>query len=777
MNENEPKWQKKLEEQSLTRGKTERTERTEQTEQPQQKTSLLLAISKDQRGASLLLVLFCMTFIGLLATILLTATMSNLRMKLVDTKSKSNFYTAESAVDELKLGLEELAEDCLKQAYTYMLQTYSVTPESERHHVLLRKFVNTLYQNLAKDSAMEESALREPSLLTRYLLSADPSSITIDSSEIRVHRNYTEYSVTIKGVTVSCVNEEGYESTITTDLKITSAFPVNLIGAVNYNGIYYTDYGVIADQFLKKEEAGLATVSGNVYAGEGITVRNPFAELKLQSDQIVSKGKLEVLDRGRLTVLPISKEGKITNAIWAKDLLTSNTFSYNASEYEPVTYLDLSANLYIADDLTMNARKGNVVIQGNYYGYHLSNATISNQDGTPQGSSSISINASESSLSMEEVQTAWIAGKTYLSVPRTYGFSTGESDKTPVMAGESISFKGTQIAYLVPGNCILGVGHNPMTEAEYQNILGNVTGYGIDITKNGREGGIVLENYTDARNPYQAIVVQYQNSSGVNHHMVYLYLKFRNSNAASDYFNEYRKQYQGKIESLARSMKLGTIQLRKTGDVFAIRNTGNVLSYDGTTMQYKVRSDSAGIQIDSRDEYLDGYADIFTAKYQGLISCLDENNNSVSLTDSLAERLIYYQSEEGKGMEGIEEMARRLGNDKVYEKETIGSETEYILVSNSPNETVIAGSNKQGVIIATGDVRVQNATFSGMIITKGNVILGPGGHVRAMPEYSKNLIEQDETLKLFFRDYVSKEGTTGSFGKTIQITYQNWDKE
>lgn len=738
-------------------------------------------LRKNQQGASLILVLLCMTFLGILATILLTATMSNLRMKLVDAKSKSNFYTAESAVDELKIGLEELSEHSLKEAYAYMLQRYSVTPESERPNLLLRKFVNVLYGELAEDSALNQSNLKEGEVLARYLISNTMQEVSfINVEDIRVVRDYSDYSVTLKGISLCYVNEKGYESTITTDLKITSTYPTRLIGAVNYNGIYYTDYGIIADGFLKKEESGEANINGSVYAGAGIVVKNSEAVLSLQSNRIISRGNIEVLDRGKMVVKPMyGEEGALDNSIWARNLVTNNKMDYSASTYEPTTYLDLSANVYVSDDLTLNARKGDVVLKGMYFGFHTSNSTINNPIGTPEGSSSISVNASEASLDMKEVSKLWIAGKSYLSIPSTYGFTSDAGNNTPVLSGESISFKGNQIAYLVPGNCIIGIGHNPMTTKEYENLEFNKVGFGVDINKNGENGGIFLEDYVDFRTPYKSVVVQYQNSNGVTHHMVYLYLNFRSSNTASDYFSKYLLVNQTKLENLAASMKLGTMSLKKEGEFLGIRNTGNVLSYEHGIISNKSRSDELGNQIDSRDEYLEGYEDIYSGKYNGLISCLDENNNSVTVSNSLAERFIYYKSEEGKGIEGIEAMANRLGLDKVYEKETIGvgSESEYILVTNSRSETVISNHNQKGIIIATGDIKIQNATFSGMIITKGNIILGPGGHVTAMPEYSKNLIEQDEKLRYFFRDYINEDGTEGTFGKTIKIEYRNWKKE
>lgn len=737
-------------------------------------------LRKNQQGASLILVLLCMTFLGILATILLTATMSNLRMKLVDAKSKSNFYTAESAVDELKIGLEELSENSLKQAYSYMLQRYSVTPESERANLLLRKFVNVLFGELAEDSKLNQSKLKTEEVLAKYLISNTMHEVSfIKSEDIRVIRDYSDYSVTLKGISLRYVNEEGYESTITTDLKITSTYPTRLIGAVNYNGIYYTDYGLIADGFLKKEESGEANINGSVYAGAGIVVKNSEAVLSLQSSRIISRGNIEVLDRGKMIVRPMYGEGgALDNSIWVRNLVTNNKMDYSEGKYEPTTYFDLSANVYVSDDLTLNARKGDVVLKGTYFGFHTSNSTINNPIGTPDGSSSISVNASEASLDMKEVSKLWIAGKSYLSIPSTYGFTSDAGNNTPVLSGESISFKGNQIAYLVPGNCIIGIGHNPMTTKEYENLEFNKVGFGVDINKNGENGGIFLEDYVDFRTPYKSVVVQYQNSSGVTHHMVYLYLNFRSSNAASDYFAKYLLVNQTKLENLAASMKLGTMSLKKDGEFLGIRNTGNVLSYEHGIISNKSRSDELGNQIDSRDEYLEGYEDIYSGKYNGLISCLDENNNSVTVSNSLAERFIYYKSEEGKGIEGIEAMANRLGVDKVYEKETIvGSETEYILVTNRHSETVISDNNRKGIIIATGDVKIQNATFSGMIITKGNIILGPGGHVTAMPEYSKNLIEQDEKLRYFFRDYISEDGAEGTFGKTIKIEYRNWKKE
>ena len=127
------------------------------------------------------------------------------------------------------------------------------------------------------------------------------------------------------------------------------------------------------------------------------------------------------------------------SSLWVNSIVTGgNAFAYN---YPANIYIN--ADCYVADDLTLNAKNGKVTIEGNYYGYQ-SSETVETK------SSAINVNASGCVLDLTGVNTLWVAGKTFLSVPSIYGSSSESVSYKEVAQGESISYKGFQNAYLQP---------------------------------------------------------------------------------------------------------------------------------------------------------------------------------------------------------------------------------------------------------------------------------------------------------------------------------------
>uniref|UniRef100_UPI0028A283BA hypothetical protein n=1 Tax=Anaerosporobacter sp. TaxID=1872529 RepID=UPI0028A283BA len=74
------------------------------------------------RGSALILILITMFLITTLGLAILSVSMMNLEMKSVDSKAKENFYSAETALDEIVVGLEELTTTQIKAAYTEVLE-------------------------------------------------------------------------------------------------------------------------------------------------------------------------------------------------------------------------------------------------------------------------------------------------------------------------------------------------------------------------------------------------------------------------------------------------------------------------------------------------------------------------------------------------------------------------------------------------------------------------------------------------------------------------------
>ena len=57
--------------------------------------------------------------------------MSNFYMKITDWKGKDSFYTAEQAIEEIRVGLQEVAGDAMSEAYIQVLEEYEGKSDSD----------------------------------------------------------------------------------------------------------------------------------------------------------------------------------------------------------------------------------------------------------------------------------------------------------------------------------------------------------------------------------------------------------------------------------------------------------------------------------------------------------------------------------------------------------------------------------------------------------------------------------------------------------------------
>ena len=79
-------------------------------------------LKKNNRGSSIVLVIIAIAFVGTLATILVYATYYNYLMKHTDRSAKGNFYTAETALNEINAGLQQIVSTAMQESYAYTMQ-------------------------------------------------------------------------------------------------------------------------------------------------------------------------------------------------------------------------------------------------------------------------------------------------------------------------------------------------------------------------------------------------------------------------------------------------------------------------------------------------------------------------------------------------------------------------------------------------------------------------------------------------------------------------------
>lgn len=719
-------------------------------------------LMRNNHGSTLVMVILCIFFISILGASMLSITMVNRNMKTVDTKAKGNFYDAEMALDELSIALEEIAENTLKETYSNMLLTYSVTPESERTSKFKKEFAKKLFLNLTElpENTVENSltvTTANQDILLKYILKDKFATGLVlkntMASPCIIKLKLADYSVVIENLSMEYTDENGYRTTISTDLKITTPYP-NLTTTYEDNrGVFYRDYAIIADGTVTGYGGSSSDVNGNIYGGTAIVANGENSnsnKLNIYADKVISRGLLEAKNKGALKI-----SGSAGSDVWVQNIETNGEGL--GSNYS----IDINGNCYVADDLTLNADGGKVKIAGTYYGYHTNNSSGLNINGTPSGSSSIAVNARRAQLDMSATTKLFIAGKSYLSIPTIYGSSQGDADlSASILQGEAITFKGNQLAYLIPSESIIGIGHNPMTLSEFNALKNDTSGtYYIDLSKNSK--GIRFDSYVNPTKIYNEAYVRYFNGTEVET-MVYLYLNFQNSNKASEYFKEYYSKSAQALENTANTLQIGDILINRE----AAQSAGNILSFNTLNETGNKISLTEG-EYDFNDTELEATETDLEVKYEGLISRLDESYSASNVPLSLTSNLIRFEDDTINGVDGIK------GSNINY-KVRNGANSIWIA---DQDITLSAGDITGGVIISSGDVTLTGVTFTGLIIARGDVILN-NANVIANPEV-EDLLTSDEVARKYVIDYVERSESTDNASKekdTILITYENWRK-
>ena len=182
----------------------------------------------NDKGSALVTVIVACAVIGLLAVVSLWASLINYQMKITDTKVKSNFYSAESVLDQICVGLQSNVSDAYNKAYTTTMQKYSALSEDERNNMFIREYVENIC--LALKSTTVGDRNYNMSLLKSYVDSslldnttypyAEITSLTAsDDSGDGLMSTY-DTGVVLKGIKVVFVDDEGFSSVIETDISL-----------------------------------------------------------------------------------------------------------------------------------------------------------------------------------------------------------------------------------------------------------------------------------------------------------------------------------------------------------------------------------------------------------------------------------------------------------------------------------------------------------------------------------------------------------------------------
>ena len=767
---------------------------------------------KDKRGSAMVMVIIAIAFISILIATLFWVTMANFFMKYTDARNKENFYSAETVFEEMKAGVQTRASNELISVYTKSFGDFTNgTSEAE----LQDRYLNAIYNFYRTDPNHFDPEILigyVEDLFNAYYDGPVGGAGTAPAGAIRYEASVTspceiqkrETEVILKNITVRFSDHDtGYYSEITSDIAV--GLPnISFSKSSELPAIF--DYAIIADTGLEIDNGVTVVSEKNIYSGKnGILVGSGVgvgsangAKLDISNTEyVVTRGVVSLNGMSNsATSRAVIKTGKDTR-LYAHDIVISNGSG------------ELEGKTYVANDLAYNA-PGQMKITGNYFGF--GNSTTS-----ANSSSAILINSNHTKLDLKNASSVMLAGHSFVGTSddkqkqindgQETGFITVSKNSSDILMDQSISVKGDQIAYLIPGSCIgvwkynngatgdALVGMNPVPDVTVSlNALGRPEPYFppgrfVPESYDINEGHIQTVDfdtpvYALNNKPLKAYSteykVMYKTQYGQN--LAYFYIVM-NEDSAKQYMEDYYGVKHENVDTYFRYYQDNTY-LDSTASGNDVVTAGHYLS--GPDTENLALSGATSSSAMQNQNSMD-----LASVYNALCTKLVTDSASVKateLTNTVYQNII----DETKMPAGLKEYSIGSGTDKVRAIVT-GGDFDYGTDASHKNIHLI---------IAAGDVKIED-DFSGIIIAKGTVTINNdgggeksvsfGGNRDAVIRLLQNIYLEggtpDKKVLEYFKDgtkYVL-EGTEVS-GNTVPaedqrinfgdlVRYENWAKK
>lgn len=734
---------------------------------------------KDNRGSSMVAALVAVAFVAILASVVMSSTITNYKLKTMNYKSKKTFYSAESAMEEIHAGLSSACYDELEKEYLKAitrLSSYGVTDSNEANDEanedLRRGYLDAVRLLVTAYGKPPEWKLED--YLTEFLTDKTNASVI---SVGDVTSDVT--SVTINDIVVQFKESEtDYFSTVAVDLVM--EFPNVKFDFINDRNTLktYLDYCLIGMKGIEAGNNSSSSIAGGAFAGNfggmgGLTVNNgsrlDFIE-GLCSTVLVSESDINV--KGTVNVT----NGKIWGVnINIGDKITSKGGVLNFADGSD-TYA------YVQDDLNFIGSGSSAFLGSNYYGFGYS-------DNTKGSSSAIVINGEKSSLDISHLNRMLLGGRAYINIG-----SDG------YMTGDSIGLKGSQEVYLVPTaymNC-----SNPYAVSDH---AGDSSFTPVDMT--------AIENFFAysllASTPYEVVEV-----NGT----AYVYLKFKNAAAqiqyvnaiingnnidGSDSFDEDVAILRRILNRSASKFTDGNLEFWGGGSLSAsdVLSGGNLYQ----VIDNSIKVDSSVTSNTGNDTFIQACLDK-TKRYSllklylhdiggesgsgfstdsfaagtanGDVVVIDDIpyiiNNGVSIYDYVVDTELLEEFR----LSVEEETIKYVREDYTYASKDGSHNTVAVVAAGGTYE--IPDDAFYGVILGYGcDITVDH-DFEGLIITNGKINITNNAKIRANHDLSDDVIENNPVLAQYFKAYQNSANTNqvdpGDITKSDLLAVNNWRK-
>ena len=795
------------------------------------------SLKGQNRGASLIAVLVTIMFVSMIGIVISQITITNIQMKEMEQRGKTNFYDAEKILDNLSAGLNTQAATSMQKAYQEVLSKYRTVTSTggDIQESFSRKYIKFMidYFGITTEGGAAKEKKNDDGVVTYqagyYSLSKVRDAFTEDDYRDKLITvptvgtdsvgwylaDYEAGTFILKGIKIKSENTTTkYSTTIQTDF-VFSVPPLDF--EASYNVKEFMRYSLIANDGINVSSP-LVTVRGNVYAGaDGIyTKSSSVHDSKFLGKTIITRGDIMASD-GKFQV------GNGDSNIWVENIRTLGGVG---------TELTLNGNIFVADDLEMDGKKGTVYLKGYYYGYNFQKTYET--DALAQSaaySSTIALNGRDSRLDMTGLNQLMLAGRTYLR-RKVGNIDMGQVD---VPLGESLSVRSNQMAYYVPDTFL------DITE-ETKNAPVFTDETGASISNLFGIGDIY--DYVSPTNPVLAFHYIKNVNTNVNNGIAY-YLKFCSKTLedgtvisaeqnANNFFSEYYNSNKTLINTYAEYYVANdgiVLPTKEDGTIKTILTLKGDILYrtearaDGAASNLKVgRIEIGSTNLDTTD--FRNYAGRLAIKYKSLQSYLEDNHKGITAADvrftddnkaipgeTLLDNLLAPASDQEHYTYALQEYLKdSTENPKKVELRYNASgvrddhgEYAVILVDNGPNKKLDASdtgtgvfpldqSIKGGIVIATGDVRLDTAAseedpdiilpneFTGVVISGGTISFSGNSSINSNELLVSQLFTNDlrkssrEFTQLFKGYEVVSDAEMGIVKIDRYLTYDNWTK-
>ena len=679
----------------------------------------------------------------------------------------------------------------------------------------------------------------------------------------------------LKNLKIIYVDSKGRASIIKTDICLGTPkvqFPTSSTLPDLMSMVVVANGGIICEPDKNSEKPEI-TLRGNIYAGlieddniisqintdygserygnkTSIWVKNGSTLNVESNNMLVTRAEINV-DHGTF-----STASKVQ--LWTRGITLKSSLAETAN-------VTLQGTSYLADDITVasgaNASDANVTLQGAYYGYGsvesekklkeelnerikktdkstekalyetIKEGCIEQYEGyrhedkytTSDLSSAIMINGKNTTLDLSKIEKMVLSGNSYISAG-----NAGSSKN--IMTGESVTVKGSQLAYLAPAEILENdlknsSATNPVeiTEENKQQFSALLSGddtavipvkwdVAVDIwggkTLNDLEAkGIKINK----KQPVQRVV--YRDPGGNPY--AYFYLNFEqdndsdaNTNAAKymQFYYENNGDMKTKMDNYFsfyfNNLRSGILVNDEEAYARYITN-GNLLSFETENKEGKLYKNTeentiSGLVDTSVTNRLTWYAlnrkmiynygNLNTEKKD---SDPDSKHNEASYSQSVFDNIV----NETKMVEYLHKNYADEGFMCQYPAKDSGKGPQVIMFDNKDgNDLEITSelANTLRLVVCTGNVVINdNVEFNGIIMAKGKITMKAGVTLQASPIEAANVFQAqmgaNTELKPedFFWDgnnYVrGNSSTDDDVADEINIAdyvyYQNWKKQ